>query len=311
MRDMIVMSDSLFSGRKGWGVHLQRIRDGCDTFHTCLCVASGCSLMKWWDGNKCPDSAISMAARAIGRNPVLKRRLRHDPVVRITVLNAAGSIAQCRESGEQYPRLVAARRRVPHVDKLQTPWTICDLEDVVQQRPHRRHFADLEACKLRDRQGFYDDRDPEHLRARIARRGQDELLKAIRRTALRRHGRTADNELLLVIAAGWNVADDHFSSLDKKGKAWFRAEMTAAAELCALDGHRLSSIQSKLEALAKRRRGKHTSFLKQSLRSTRGLPASRMRRSKDEQSHPSRKRRWSYGSIRREKRRCLVSTPKN
>jgi len=303
MRDMIVMSDSLFSGRKGWGVHLQRIRDGCDSFHACLCVASGCSLMRWWDGNKCPDSAISMAARAIKRNPVLRRRLRHDPVVRIVVLNAARSIAQCREIGEQYPRLVAARKRVPLVDKLQTPWTVCDLEDVVQQRSHRRHFADLEACKLRDRQGLYDDKDPCHLRAAIAKRGQDELLKAIRRSAFHRHRRAADDDLLLVIAAGWNVADETFSYLDKQGKAWFRAEMSATAELCALDGHRLSMIQSKLENLATRRRGKHTGFLKQSLRSMKKLPASRMRRSMGNRC----------GDVlnRRTKRRRLVSTPKS
>jgi len=295
MRDMIVLSDSMFSGRKGWGVHLQRIWDKRESFHTCLCVASGCSLMKWWDAKESPDSAVSMAARALGENSTLRRRFRGDPVVRVVLINAARSIALCRENrSEEFPRLVAARRRSALIDKLQTPWTVCDLEDVVQQRPNRQHFAELEECKLRDKLGFYNHSDPMHLRASVARQGQDEILKAVRRTALRRHGDSLKDAVLLVIAAGWNVDEESFNSLDHTGKAWLRAEMVAEAELCALDGHPLSAFQKKLEELTKRRYGNHRSFLKQSIKKIRRVPLVRKR--------ASLKRRWGERGPRGEKK---------
>lgn len=274
MGDVIVLSDSLFSGRKGWGVHLQRIWDRRDSFNTCLCVASGCSLMKWWDAKKCPDSAVSMAARALGENPLLKRRLKGNPTVRIVVLNARGSIAVCRES-EEFPRTVRARKSIPVINKLQTPWTVCDLEDVVQQRPNRKRFAELEECALRDRLGFYNDWDTYHLRASIAKEGQDELIKAVRRTALKKYGDGLRNEVLLVIAAGWNMEEEKYNSLDQTGKAWLRAELVAAAELCALDGHPLSTVRSKLAELTRRRHGNHRSFFRQSIRSIRAVPLRR------------------------------------
>eukprot|EP00419_Tripos_fusus_P049763 CAMPEP_0172819084 /NCGR_PEP_ID=MMETSP1075-20121228/14350_1 /TAXON_ID=2916 /ORGANISM="Ceratium fusus, Strain PA161109" /LENGTH=65 /DNA_ID=CAMNT_0013659547 /DNA_START=30 /DNA_END=223 /DNA_ORIENTATION=+ len=60
---IMVLSDSLFSAYKKWGVHLRSLKDGPETVQVCHCVASGCSLMMPWDGRKkSPQSAIAMAA---------------------------------------------------------------------------------------------------------------------------------------------------------------------------------------------------------------------------------------------------------
>lgn len=220
------------------------------------------------------DSAISMAAGALQKKKAVQQYLHDDPVVRIVVVKAARSIATCREVGEEFPRLVAARSKSRLISRHETPWAICDLEDVVQSRPrHRkRRFAEVEACKFRNRKGLYGKEDTYHFRAKVAKRAEDELLKAVRRTALLRYpGGFKNGEVLMVLAAGWNADTDKYSSLDAQGKAWLRADTIATAELCALNGHPMSAIREKLNELSKRRRGSHQPFLRQSLRSIRAV----------------------------------------
>jgi hypothetical protein len=278
---LISLSDSLLSARKGWGVHLRRLHDGSDRFLTVRCIASGCSLMMAWDGRiKCPESAISMAARALeSRDPAVRRYLASDPVVRVVVVKAARSITWCREF-EEFPKLVAARKRSRLISRHETPWSICDLEDVVQQRPRRKHRAEVEACRLRNKRGFFDnERDAYHFRKDIAKQAEDEILKAARRTGLERYGDgLRKGEVLMVIAAGWNVDEEGYSSLDVNGKAWLRADIIATAELCALHGHPVSAFRKKLQELARRRRGSHGTFLRQSIQSIRAKPPPKRRK---------------------------------
>jgi len=279
---IMVLSDSLFSAYKGWGVHLRSLRDGRETVQVCHCVASGCSLMKPLDGRikKRPQSAIAMAAHAMeGRKKEIREKLASDPVVRVLLLKAANSIAVCREYGEQFPELVAGRRRSRLMSRLETPWSICDLQDVVQQRPRKRKFAAVEACKLRLKDGFYDEEDTWHFRHDVAKQAEDEILKTIRRTARLRYGDSLKNgDILLVLAAGWNVSGDNYSSLDSAGKAFLRAELVAAAELCALDGHRVSAFRDKMHELLRRNRGSHKCFLRKSVHKIRSQKRSSSRR---------------------------------
>jgi len=107
-----------------------------------------------------------------------------------------------------------------------------------------------------------------HFRPDIKKNAQTELLKAIRRTAISRHGSSfKDGGVLLVLAAGWNVEGEKLSSLDRFGKAWRRAELLAAAELCALDGRPASAFQRKTRELCMWRRGSHGRLLKRSIQS--------------------------------------------
>jgi len=237
--------------------------------------------MKPWDGRKkkSPQSAIAMAVHAMeGRNKEIHQKLAPDPVVRVILLKAAGSTATCREFGEQFPELVAGRKRSRLMSRLETPWSICDLEDVVQQRPQKRKFSGLEACKLRLKDGFYDKEDTLHFRDDVAKQAEDELLKSIRRTAYLRYGDGFKNgEILLVLAAGWNVTGHNYSSLDSDGKAFLRAELVAAAELCALNGHRVSAFRDKMHELLRRSRGSHKWFLRRSVHKIRPRKVSRCR----------------------------------
>jgi len=245
----------------------------------CHCVASGCSLMKPWDGRKkkSPQSAIAMAVHAMeSRNREVHQKLAPDPVVRVILLKAAYSTAACREFGEQYPKLVAGRRRSRLMSRLETPWSICDLEDVVQQRPRKRKFSDVEACKFRLKDGFYGKEDDLHFRHDVAKQAEDEILKAIRRTAYVRYGDSLKKgEILLVLAAGWNVTGHNYSSLDSVGKAFLRAELVAAAELCSLNGHRVSAFRDKMHELLLRNRGSHKWFLRKSVHKIRPQKRSR------------------------------------
>jgi len=278
---IMVLSDKLFSAYKGWGVHLRSLRDGHKNVQVCQCVASGSSLMMPLDGRikKTPQSAIALAAHALdGKKKKMQQRLAHDPVVRVMLLKAARSTASCREYGEQYPGLVAGRRRSQLMSRLETPWSICDLEDVVQQRPRKRRFSDVEACKMRCKDGFYGEEDDMHFRNDVAKQAEDEILKAIRRTASVRYGDSLKKgEILLVLATGWNVTEYSYSSLDSAGKAFLRAELVAAAELCALNGHRVSAFRDKLHELLRRNRGSHKGFLRKSLCKIRPQRPSRCR----------------------------------
>lgn len=136
----------------------------------------------------------------------------------------------------------------------------------MQQRPRKRRFAEVEACKLRLKDGFYGEDDDEHFRPEVAKQAEDEVLKAIRRTVLARCGDCLKRgEIVLVVAAGWNVGDANYSSLDCDGKALLRAELVANAELCALNGHRVSAFRDKMQELVRRNRGSHRSFLSKSI----------------------------------------------
>jgi len=266
---MLVLSDSLLSAHKRMGMRLRSLQDGSASFRVCHCVASGCSLMAPWDGRKkIPQSAIGIAAHVLeGRNREIKRLLAGDPAVRVVLVNSAGSVARCRQFGEQYPVFVATRKRSRLMCRLETQWTICDLEDVVQQRPRKKRFAEVEACSLRIKDGLFGEDDDEHFRPEVAKQAENEVLKAVRRTASARHGDCLKKgEILIVLAAGWNVGDANYSSLDCDGKALLRAELVATAELCALNGHPISAFRDKMQELVRENRGSHQSFLRRSIR---------------------------------------------
>jgi hypothetical protein len=73
----------------------------------------------------------------------------------------------------------------------------------------------------------------------------------------------SDRSILLVLAAGWNANDACFSTLDGAGHAWRKAELVALAELCALNGHPISTFRSKICELLRRGEGDHRQFLNQ------------------------------------------------
>jgi len=149
------------------------------------------------------------------------------------------------------------------IKRLETSWTICDLEDVVQQRDCRTRWPELEACSLRDPKGIYGQRgDALHFRKDIAKAACDELLKAVYRTAMRRYSdELSAGNVLLVLAAGWNTNWTNFNSLDRSGHCWRKAELVAATELCALNGHRLSALTQRMQDLIKQAEGRHSPFL--------------------------------------------------
>lgn len=210
------------------------------------------------------ESAVGLAIRAHRTEPILRRHTADDPAVRIVVLNAARSTTKCRR-GERFEYVVQERETVPLIKQFETPWTICDLEDVVQQRRDRRAWPELEGCRLRSRRGIYGQpRDDLHFRSDVAVEAGDELLKAVRRTALSWYGHEQlNNSILLVLAAGWNTNTSCFSVLDSKGHAWRKAELVATAELCALNGHPFSYVMAKFQDLVKRSAGNHSAFILQ------------------------------------------------
>lgn len=319
---VLALSDSLLSAHSSFGMHQLQLQDEGDRFHVCLCVASGCSLMLPWDCRASnPMSAISIAVRTLeSSNPSIDRYLADNPRVRVVVLNSRSSISLCRKTGEEeFPHLVQHRRRSPLVSGFETPWTICDLEDVITQREGRERFDELELCKLRNKKGIFSKTDYYHLRRDIGKKAVAEIIKAARRTVLTRHvgnsnGRvqrrrkgcsclprkargslcgfqssddtdvvpysdcpmnahegSKGNDIILVLAAGWNADDRTYAKLDSFGKAWLRADIVASAELCALDGHPISAFMKKMRELAGRMRGTHQSFLRQSIGSIRAL----------------------------------------
>lgn len=272
---VLALSDSLLSAHRSFGMHELQLQDAGESFNACLCVASGCSLMKPWDlRTQEPESAVSIALRALeSSSPSITRHLAGNPQVRVVVVNSRSSIAYCRKSGEEeFPRLVSHRQRSPLVTRLETPWTLCDLDDVISQHEERRRFDELEVCKLRHEKGMFSESDYYHLRRDVGKHAVIEIIKATRRTGLLRQGeRFRDDGIVLVIAAGWNVDDEMYAKLDAFGKAWLRADIIASAELCALDGHPVSAFMKKLRELSGRRRGTHWSFLRQSVGSIRKL----------------------------------------
>lgn len=95
--------------------------------------------------------------------------------------------------------------------------------------------------------------DELHFRKDVAVRAGDELLKALAREARWRYpDLEAQNEVLLVLAAGWNTEEAQFDCLDEDGHAWRKTELTALTELCALNGLRFSNYHAKCEQLLNR-----------------------------------------------------------
>eukprot|EP00927_Polykrikos_kofoidii_P051283 TRINITY_DN45075_c0_g1_i1.p1 TRINITY_DN45075_c0_g1~~TRINITY_DN45075_c0_g1_i1.p1 ORF type:complete len:452 (+),score=66.25 TRINITY_DN45075_c0_g1_i1:43-1398(+) len=262
---MIVLCDSLLCAHKCWGIKLHTLHDGDERFHCCLCIASGGSLIMS-GGVHCEDSAVGLCLQALNGEPAVRGHVFRDvddPTVHVIVLNAENSTSKCRDKGEQYPLVVADRKQSSLVKRLETPWTICDLEDVVQQRHDRTFFPELEACKLRSFQGIYGQKgDDIHFRKDVAIAAGDELLKGIRRTSMARYSDVSKpGDVLLVLAAGWNTNGTQFRRVDKLGHAWRKAELVTLAELSALNGHPLSSFTSKMIELVHASKRDHNHFL--------------------------------------------------
>eukprot|EP00747_Dinoflagellata_sp_TGD_P042700 gnl/TRDRNA2_/TRDRNA2_142240_c0_seq2.p1 gnl/TRDRNA2_/TRDRNA2_142240_c0~~gnl/TRDRNA2_/TRDRNA2_142240_c0_seq2.p1 ORF type:complete len:403 (+),score=56.13 gnl/TRDRNA2_/TRDRNA2_142240_c0_seq2:154-1362(+) len=259
----MVLCDSLLRAHKGFGVkpHVLKVNDRL--LQTCLCVASGGSLIMGSSSTGRSDSAIELALRALsGGERGAHRLLATDPTVRVVVIRAEKSTTKCRNGNEQFPQVVKDRSNSRLVKSFETPWTICDLEDVVQQRPERYQWPETEACEMRHFAGIYDQPgDDLHFRNDVALEAGDELLRAGLRTASMWYPDLDRGCVLLMLAAGWNVEHATYNKLDKKGHAWRKAELTALAELCALDGHRLSIIESKMRELLRRANGSHSHFL--------------------------------------------------
>lgn len=134
-----------------------------------------------------PTAQVALAMKATRAEPTVHQELVGDPTVRVLVLRAAMSTAKCRSHGEQFPKIVEERAQSQLIKSLETPWSVCDLEDVIMQRADRSHFPELEACQLRNAQGIYGQKDDDlHFRKDIAVAAGDELLKALRRTAIQR-----------------------------------------------------------------------------------------------------------------------------
>eukprot|EP00930_Biecheleria_cincta_P012468 TRINITY_DN11629_c0_g1_i1.p1 TRINITY_DN11629_c0_g1~~TRINITY_DN11629_c0_g1_i1.p1 ORF type:complete len:258 (+),score=32.09 TRINITY_DN11629_c0_g1_i1:604-1377(+) len=113
---------------------------------------------------------------------------------------------------------------------------------------------------------MFSETDYYHLRRDVGKRAVAEIIKAVRRTAIRRNGQQyKDHGIVLVLAAGWNVDNYTYCTLDRTGKAWLRAEIVASAELCSLDGHPVSAFMKKLRELVDRTRRNHYGFLRQSI----------------------------------------------
>jgi len=102
------------------------------------------------------QSAIALAHKA------LKAKLRKcgnaGPRVRVQVINAARSTKLCRKK-EQYAKTVRDRNRSALIQRKQTPWDICDLEDVVWSKANRNYHPETEACHLSNKKGLYASRN--------------------------------------------------------------------------------------------------------------------------------------------------------
>lgn len=291
----VVLCDSLLCAHKSRGVAMHSLQDGHETLQACLCIASGGSLIMG-GGRSCADSALGLASNAFKTNSRIRRLLADDPQVCIIVLNAARSTAKCR-GREQFPYVVQERHMCPLVKQFETRWTICDLEDVVQQRPDRTRWPELERCQLRSSAGIYGQKgDDLHFRKDVAVAAGDELVKALRRTALSRYGADLlERGLLLVLAAGWNTNNSCFSALSSTGHAWRKAELVATAELCALSGHPVSAVLAKVDDLVRRSGGDHAEFLLQRVASLQAI------RPPDPAGHTRAvRRRWANEALQEE-----------
>ena len=95
--------------------------------------------------------------------------------------------------------------------------------------------------------------DELHFRKDVAVQAGDELLKALAREArLRYPDLEPQKEVLLVLAAGWNVEEAQFDCLDEDGHSWRKTELCALAELCAMNGLSFSNYHAKFEQLLNR-----------------------------------------------------------
>ncbi|CAJ1330941.1 unnamed protein product [Effrenium voratum] len=262
---VLFLCDSLLCAHKSSGVKLHQLKDDGQTFLSCLCIASGGALVL--GGESC-HSAVALALQAL-QSPQVHDHLAEDPAVRVLVLRAARSTAKCR-TREQFPQIVRDRAQSQLIQDLETPWSVCDLEDVIQGREAR--FAELSPCQLRHGSGIYGKGDDLHFRKDIAVAAGDELLKAVRRTAATRYPDYRQRrEVLLVLAAGWNAEGLEDVCLDEDGHAWRRAELVALAELCALNGHGFFSFHAKFVDLLRRCREEHIPFLFQEVSQIRSL----------------------------------------
>lgn len=309
----MVLSDSLFSfkhseTRPKFRMHDVQVKGR--QLRSCLCVANWASFLMPREGRRVAHTAIGLAVKALsGGEPEARRQLRADPVVRVVVVPAERSIATCRK-GERFPRIVQDRLQSQLVQDSQVPWTILDLEDHIMQRQGRRKFKELEDCRLRDPNGIYDPKDQMHFRRDVAYAAGDELLSAIQRTALARYGRARlapGRGMVLVLAAGWNTEKTSFSQLDSNGEAWRKADLVALAELCALNGQRLSVFFQKMQELLQRGKADHSWFVKQQIQDIGSLPAQRLHG--DRQARALKRRRLGEERLKRRARSLKAGRP--
>lgn len=275
---MLVLCDSLMADEYlPDGVRYERLRDAGESYQVCSIIESGASLMmpKSLCGEDYRASTLSLAKDIMeGKDKRLAKYFEGDPEVKVIAFNCARMISDCREE-EQYPQVVLDRMRSPLIARHQTDYTMVDFEDVVQQRADWTKFPDLERCRFRHKPGLYG-KDRIHIKRKVRTQATRELLKALRRTAMARYGQSLnDGAILLVILSGGNVEGTTFSTLDRDGKAWRRAEMLASTELCALNGHPASAFQEKIEELCKLRRGNHSRLLKMPIKA---VPTPRVRK---------------------------------
>lgn len=261
----IVLVDSLMADEYAPdGVRYENWRDGGESFKVCSIIQSGAALMMpgSLQGELYHNSILSLAKGIMaGKDKKLQKYFEGDPEVNVIAFSCAGMINDCRK-GEQYPQVVEDRGRSPLIVKHTTEYTMVDFEDVVQQRKNRTRFPDLELCRFRYAPSLYG-KDRYHVKRRVRKPACRDLVKAIRRTAISRFGKS---KILLVILAGGNVEGNTYDRLDCFGKAWRKAEVLASTELCALHGHPASAFSSKMEDLCSLRRGNHGRLLKMPIR---------------------------------------------
>lgn len=271
---MVVLADSVLGDEYlPDGIRCERLRDGGESFQACCVIESGASLLmaNSLQGSGYKSSLMTLAKDVMqGTDPRFRKYFQGDPKVNVIVMNLRGSVTDCRKE-EQYPGVVADRKRSPLITRREVEWSMLDFEDVLQQRKNRRRFADLEKCRLRHKSGMYHQ-DRIHLKRKIRMPVCREIMKAMRRAAIARYGPSISDGILLFIWTGGNCEGSTYNSLDQTGKAWRRAELLACTELCALHGHRASAFHKKMKELCKWRRGSHRRFLKMPIRTIAKIP---------------------------------------
>jgi len=112
-----------------------------------------------------------------------------------------------------------------------------------------------------------------HVDGGSAKDACNELIRACRRSAvLRDEGFNKQEDVLLVIGAGWNAEDKEYSKLDRWECAWRKAETVAVAQLCALDGHPLRAFCEEMEELLAHAEQDHSYFLKAHVEGIESVP---------------------------------------